>query len=216
MKTKILIGALTVSILLTLYFMLGKPPQTGDGGDGGGFPVLSAIPVLHSDSTITSESEALVIFNQYFNEITENTKEELSKYGKSDEAEIIQEMNFFDEFTTVEKRSWENDQYWLGLDKSAYVFTVPATSKYENWEKRDEEIFVERVKCKGFQPGQGISIPTELTTYEDIKSYLNENCPEGTEIYWETTELKIKYLMDGNGVVYWAGHYLRTKPWLGY
>lgn len=213
MKTKILIGVLAVAILLTMYFILGKPSQIEESG---GFPILSAIPVFYSNSTITSESEILVIFNQYFNEITENTKEELSKYGKSHEVELIQEMNFFNEFTSVEMRSWKNDQYWLGPDESAYVFTVPATSKYEKWEKRDEGIFVERVKCKGLQPGQTISLPIEITTYEDVKSYLSENCPEGTEIYWEATKLKIKYLMDDNGVVYWAGQYLRTKPWLGY
>ncbi|MEM7821309.1 MAG: hypothetical protein QXX38_00615 [Candidatus Aenigmatarchaeota archaeon] len=214
MRTKILILGLVVifsAILLTSYFMLPKPSGRG------GYLVLSAIPVFYSNSTITSESEALMVFNRYFNEIIQKTKEELLKHRELSEAEAIQEMNFFEDFVSVEKRGWNGDKYWLGPNKSAYVFVVPATSKYEKWEKRQEGVFVERIKCKGLGPGQIISFPVEIIqemNYEKIKNYLDKYCPQGTEIYWKKTESEIKYLIDNDGTVYWAGQNLIIKPLL--
>jgi hypothetical protein len=214
MKTKILVGILVIGIILTGYFIFKLQGELGE--ETGGMPVLDAIPVFYSNLTIDSEERALTTLKQNFNEIVENTKEELIKYGKPQEVEIIKEMTFFIDYATIERREWKNDQYWLGPNKSAYVLTTQAVSQFEKWDKRDMKIFVERVKCKGLRPEQGVAVPISVETYEDLKKYFNENCPEGAETYWEETNLKLKYLVDGNGVVYWAGQYLKTKSWLGY
>ncbi len=206
----IFVGSLIIVGVLLFYFTLTKPQEHEE------FPILTAIPVFHSNLTITSEDEALEVFIQYLNNIMENTRRQLDKYGKPHEAEVIQEMNFFVEFISKEERGWENDQYWLGPNKTAYVLVMPATSKYEKWEKREEGIFVERVRCKDLPPGLTIAIPANISTYEDVKDYLSTSCPSGIEVYWTKTELYIKYLMDKNGTIYWAGQFLRTKPWLSY
>lgn len=174
-------------------------------------PIKAAISVIDFNLSIDSEEKALVIFNQNFDKIVKNTKKELIKFENLREAKIIEEMIFFSDHTTVEKREWKNDAYWLPTDsdKLAYVLIVPAVSKYEKWEEKEGKILIEKTECKGLSSGQTIALPVDVTDYEDVKKYLNEHCPEGANTYTAETELKIKYIIDDNGVVYWAGQYLK-------
>jgi hypothetical protein len=199
----------------------GKIGETGEGGETGvsgetgeSMPVLTALPIFYSNSTVNSNEEALAIFNQHFDATKESTIEKLSQYGKSPEAEIINEMVLFSDCATVERREWKNDQYWLGPDKSAYVIVIPAASKYETWSKNEGKVLVERVSYKGEAPQNITLLPTNVTTYENMKNYLNETYPGEIETYWTETKLWIKYLIDDNGTIYWAGEYLKTQPWL--
>jgi hypothetical protein len=216
MKWKILIGILAFGLVLAGFFVFSKPENSSKPENPGGdesMPVSTALPIFYSSSTVNSEEEALALFNQHIEITKENTIEKLSQSQQSQDAEIIDDMVLFSDCATVEMREWKNDQYWLGPDKSAYVIVIPAASKYENWSKKEGKIFVERTKCEGENT---TLLPTNMTTYEDLKEYLNEKYPGATETYWTETKLWIKYLVDDNGTVYWAGQYLRSKPWLDY
>jgi hypothetical protein len=216
MKWKILIGILSFGLVLAGFLFLSKVNNPAGDGNNESMPVLTALPIFYSNSTVNSEEEALAIFNQHFATTKESTIEKLSQSQKSQDAEIIDNMILFTDYATVERREWKNDQYWLGPDKSAYVIVTPAASKYENWSKKEGKIFVERVSYKGEAPQNTTLLPTNITTYEDMKKYLNENYPGGIDTYWTETKLWIKYLVDDNGTIYWAGQYLKTKPWLDY
>jgi hypothetical protein len=86
-------------------------------------------------------------------------------------------------------------------------------SKDDVWIEKDGKIFVERIKIEGLQPEQSISLPIEIKTYEDAKKYLNEKYPDKTYIYYTETKSWIKYIIDENGTVYWAGMHL-DKNWI--
>lgn len=215
-KWKILIAVLALGLALTGFFVLSKPensskPENPVGDEN--MPVSTALPIFYSGSTVNSEEEALAVFNQHVETTKESTMEKLSQSQKSQDAEIIGDMIFFNDYATVERRDWRNDQYWLGPAKSAYVVVTPAASKYENWSEKEGKILVERTRLQG----ENITLlPTNITTYEEMKKYLNQNYPGKTETYWTETKLWIKYLVDDNGTIYWAGQYLVSKPWLDY
>jgi hypothetical protein len=210
MKLKILIGVLAFGLVLAGFLVLSKPKNPGEDK---GMPISTALQIFHSGITVNSEEEALAIFNQHIEITKESTIEKLSQSQQSQDAETIDDMILFNDCATVERREWKNDQYWLGPDKSAYVIIIPAASKYENWSKKEGKIFVERI---GYKDENTTLIPTNITTYEDLKEYLNEKYPGTIETYWTETKLWIKYLVDDNGTIYWAGQYLKTKPWLDY
>jgi hypothetical protein len=227
-KISIAIGILSLGLILGGFLLLNKPSNqllNNTGGDnsgeentGGteGMPILDALPIFYSNSTIDSMEKALALFNIHFDAMKENTVNTLTQSGKPHDAETINEMVLFALHATVERREWSNDQYWLlPPNKSAYVLVIPAVSKHENWVENESKILVERITNKEGAT-QTITLPSNATSFEDVKEYLSANSPSGVETYWTETKLWIKYLVDDNGIIYWAGEYLKTKPWLDY
>jgi hypothetical protein len=215
MKWKILIGILAFGLVLAGFLFSSKVNNPAGDGSDKSMPVLTALPIFYSNSTINSEEEALAIFNQHFDITKQSTIEKLSQHEKLQDAEIIDDMILFTDYATVEWRVWRNDQYWLGPDESAYVIVIPAVSTHENWVENESKILVERITNKEGTT-QTITLPSNATSFEDVKEYLSANSPSRVETYWTETKLWIKYLVDDNGIIYWAGEYLKTKPWLDY
>jgi hypothetical protein len=107
-------------------------------------PILEAIPIFQSNSTVNSIQGASALLKQNLNAIEESATGKLVQYGKSNEANLIGDMIFFSEQVTPERRAWRNDQYWLFPNRTVYVLAVPAVSKLENWAENESKILVER------------------------------------------------------------------------
>jgi hypothetical protein len=211
MKTgiKILIGIL-VGIIILAGFLVSRPKEKIEKE---GMHVLPAIPVFYSNSGITSEQQASTLFNQNFDEIINDTKA-AEIPGPFEPRKTIEEAILFPKFISIEKRGWSNDAYWLPYGYgSAYVVVIPMVSKDDIWIEKDGKIFVERIKVKGLQPAESVAFPIEIKTYEEAKKYLFENYPGATSTSYIETKSYIKYLIDENGTVYWAGMYL-DKSWV--
>jgi len=191
--------------------------STGNDNESNtGMQILDALPIYYSNSSINTNEEALEILQTYFSAIKTNTIDVLNQSGKSQYSETIKEMIFFSYYATVEKREWNNDQYWLLPNKTTYVITIPAVSTHENWVENDSsKIIVERINNS--ESIIQVDIPASNTeSFEATKEYLEANSSNEVETFWTETNLWIKYLADENGTIYWAGQYLKSKPWLNY
>lgn len=191
----------------------GNPDGNNSGEENTGMPIMDALPVFYSNSVVNSMEEAAAVLKQNFGAIEADISAELLQYGKTNDANIIRDMILFNEHVTVERRAWRNDQYWLYPNRTVYVLVIPAVSKLENWVENESKIIVERVNLTEGTV-QGAIIPVNATSFEDLKNNLNEKYPGRTETFWTETRLWIKYLVDDNGTVYWAGQYLLSMPWL--
>lgn len=221
---------LSVGLVLSSFLLINKPTNSvavdkvldnlnGNNSredntwETGGMPILDALPVFYSNSTVKSMEEALAIFKQNLVTTEESTAEKLAQCGKPNDANIVDEIILFAQHATAERREWRNDQYWLLPNRTAYVLVVPAVSKHENWVENESKILVERINHPEGTV-QSITLPTNAASFEDVKEYMNEKYPEAIDTCWTETKLWIKYLIDEDGTIYWAGQYLRSKPWL--
>jgi hypothetical protein len=186
-------------------------PTATEGSDG--MLISEAQPIYHSNTSIKSIEDAQTLLKQNSNIIQQKTPQELQQSGKQNEANTIDATIFFNNYATAENRTRRNDQYWLLPPRPAYVLVIPAVSKLENWVEKDGKILVERINTTEGNAA-GFVLPTSATTFEDVKKYLNETYPGLTSTFWTETKLWIKYLVDGNGTIYWAGQYLTSKPWI--
>jgi len=214
MRYRMLMGVILLGIVVSGFLMLNKMKEKEEEDES--MHIISAIPIYSFNVDIKTEEDALKFFNQFFDEILNKTQNESSILQLEHGVESLENFIFFKDYAVAERRGWENDKYWLGPDASAYVIVVPAVSKFENSTEKDGQILVERCTLKNLKLGQNISIPVNISSYEDVKKYLNETYPGEVEIYWEKSELWMKYLIGEDRQIYWAGCYLRTKPWLGY
>ncbi len=148
-KISMAILMLSVGLVLSSFLLINKPTnsvtvdkvQDNPNGNNsredntwktGGTPILDALPVFYSNSTVKSMEEALAIFKQNLVTTEESTAEKLSQYGKPNDANIVDEIILFAQHATAERREWRNDQYWLLPIRTAYVLCVSAVSKHES------------------------------------------------------------------------------------
>jgi hypothetical protein len=207
-EVKFLIGTLFGVIILVGFLTLRPKGKIEEE-----MHVLPAVPIFYSNSKIISEKEALTTFSQNFDEIIEDTKA-AEIPGPFEPRKTIEGAILFQNFISIEKRGWSKDVYWLPYgNELAYVVIIPMVSKDDTWIEKDGKIFVERIKIKGIQPTQSIALPVEIKTYEDAKKYLNEKYPGAISTSYIETKSYIKYIIDENGTVYWAGMHL-DKSWI--
>jgi hypothetical protein len=175
MRYRMLMGVILLGIVISGFLMLNKMNEKEE--EEVSMHIISAIPIYSFNVDMNTEEDALKFFNQFFDEILNKTQNESRIFQLEHGVESLENFIFFKDYAVAERRGWESDKYWIGPGASACVIVVPAVSKFENYTEKDGQIVVERCALKNLKPAENIAFPTNISTYEDVKRYLNETYP---------------------------------------
>jgi hypothetical protein len=154
--------------------------------------------VFESDVDISSTNDAVSLFEQNKQPILAETINFVYNSDSVDQKRMIDSEQKLFQYLQVEYRKWDGDYYWIpskDTDAKYYVLEIPLVSEENNWIYESEIVFVIKEDCK--DPLEEIS--TNVGTGDRF-------CSSGfTESKSETH--KLRYIVNNNGKVYYAGVY---------
>jgi hypothetical protein len=190
-----------IVIIAAIYLRAGTLSPTSPSSTTSvtnGVPIQAAKEVLATNTIVTSEGDAQNVLSTFHEAMFQGTlsllrsREDLGG-NEGYLANVLATKTWLYDHAKIERRVWKSDQYWvLPASNELFVVVIPLVAPNVTWTLQQDRVMTLTASCKD---------PSEAGTTDQNG---NIHCVSGVmeiskQVGW------IKFLIDGEGVVYYGG-----------